>query len=80
MLDGKKRGVAVSGIVVLDLETTGFSPHRGDRVIEIGGVAVAHGEIVAEFQTLIRRIPVEMSGIKLVSFLPEKDEEGRAAQ
>jgi CRISPR-associated protein Cas2 len=27
-----------------------------------------------------RRIPVEMDGIKLVSFLPEKDEEGRAAQ
>jgi CRISPR-associated protein Cas2 len=27
-----------------------------------------------------RRIPVEMDGIKLVSFLPEKDEEGRARQ
>lgn len=50
----KEKGVAVSGIVVLDLETTGFSPHRGDRIIEIGAVAVAHGEIVAEFQTLIR--------------------------
>ena len=40
--------------VVLDLETTGFSPHRGDRVIEIGAVGVASGEIVAEFQSLIR--------------------------
>lgn len=40
--------------IVLDLETTGFSPHRGDRVIEIGAVAVACGEIVAEFQSLIR--------------------------
>jgi len=27
-----------------------------------------------------RRIPVEMDGIKLVSFLPENDEEGRTAQ
>jgi DNA polymerase-3 subunit epsilon len=41
-------------IVVLDLETTGFSPHRGDRVIEIGAVAVICGVVVAEFQSLIR--------------------------
>ena len=40
--------------VVFDLETTGFSPQRGDRVIEIGAVAVISGEVVAEFQSLIR--------------------------
>jgi DNA polymerase-3 subunit epsilon len=46
--------MAASRVVVLDLETTGFSPLKGDRVIEIGAVAVAFGEIEAEFQTLIR--------------------------
>jgi DNA polymerase-3 subunit epsilon len=48
MLTKRKRSV------VLDLETTGFSPFRGDRVIEIGAVAIISGEIVAEFQSLIR--------------------------
>jgi DNA polymerase-3 subunit epsilon len=57
-IPGRKRGGRMVAkkkrSVVLDLETTGFSPHRGDRVIEIGAVAVAAGEIVAEFQSLIR--------------------------
>jgi DNA polymerase-3 subunit epsilon len=38
--------------VVVDLETTGFSPAR-DRVIEIGAVAVEGGGIVEEFHSLI---------------------------
>jgi DNA polymerase-3 subunit epsilon len=52
--------------VILDLETTGFSPHRGDRVIEIGAVAIICGEIVAEFQSLIRvprSIPWQVSQV-----------------
>lgn len=40
--------------VVLDLETTGFTPHRGDRVIEIGAVAVENGKITSEFSSLIQ--------------------------
>ncbi len=40
--------------IVIDLETTGFSPQRGDRVIEIGAVVVERGELVDEFQTLIQ--------------------------
>jgi len=40
-------------IVVVDVETTGMSVQRGGRVIEIGAVAVAGGEIVGEFDTLI---------------------------
>jgi DNA polymerase-3 subunit epsilon len=48
MLAKRKRSV------VLDLETTGFSPFRGDRVIEVGAIANFSGEIVAEFQSLIR--------------------------
>ena len=40
-------------MVVLDFETTGLSPHYGDRAIEIGAVLVEHGEIVGRFQKLM---------------------------
>lgn len=43
-----------SGYYVIDLETTGLSPIRGDRVIEIAAVAVEHGKVVSEFQTLVQ--------------------------
>ncbi len=46
--------------VVIDLETTGLSPIRGERVIEVGAVAVESGDVVDEFHSLIqvpRRIP-----------------------
>ena len=39
--------------VVFDVETTGFNPQRGARVIEIGAVIVADGNIISEFQSLI---------------------------
>lgn len=39
--------------VVLDVETTGLSPRYGDRVIEIGAVALEGGLMVEEFHTLI---------------------------
>ena len=45
--------------VVLDTETTGLRP-GADRVIEIAGVRVRSGEVIASFQSLInpgRRIP-----------------------
>ena len=32
------------GVVVLDFETTGLSPHYGDRAIEIGAVLLDHAE------------------------------------
>ncbi len=38
---------------MVDVETTGFSPARGDRVIEIGAVAVSEGRVIEEFSTLI---------------------------
>ena len=41
-------------VIVIDLETTGFAPHRGDRVIEVGAVAVENGEITSEFSSLIQ--------------------------
>ena len=46
--------------VALDVETTGLSPINGDRVIEIGAVAIENQSIVAEFSSLIdvgRNIP-----------------------
>ena len=40
--------------VVLDVETTSLSPWKGDRVIEIGAVALEGGTMMAEFSTLIQ--------------------------
>lgn len=52
--------------VVIDVETTGLSPARGDRVIEVGAVALEAGEVVGEFVSLIaagRSIPHHVSRI-----------------
>ena len=46
--------------VAFDVETTGLSPQNGDRVIEIGAIAIENQSIVAEFSSLIdagRKIP-----------------------
>jgi DNA polymerase-3 subunit epsilon len=40
--------------VVVDLETTGGSPAAGSCITEIGAVKVRGGEILGEFQTLVR--------------------------
>jgi DNA polymerase-3 subunit epsilon len=40
-------------VVVLDFETTGLSPDRGDRATEIGAVVLQHGEVVDRFQSLM---------------------------
>lgn len=39
--------------VIFDVETTGLSASRGDRIIEIGALAVENEYIVGEFHTLI---------------------------
>jgi DNA polymerase-3 subunit epsilon len=39
--------------IILDVETTGLSPSIGDRIIEIGAVAVEERTVVAEFESLI---------------------------
>ena len=52
--------------VALDVETTGFSPKNGDRVIEIGAVAIEDQSIVAEFNSLIdvdKKIPWQVQKV-----------------
>ncbi len=39
--------------VAIDVETTGLSPELGDRVIEVGAVALEHDKIVDEFYSLV---------------------------
>jgi len=40
-------------VVVLDFETTGLSPDRGDRAIEIGAVRIVAGRIRDRYQSLM---------------------------
>lgn len=56
--------------VIFDLETTGLSPQRGDRVIEIGAVAFENGLKLKEFQSLIninKKIPPKAQAIHGIS-------------
>ena len=49
--------------IVLDFETSGVSPLRGDRAIEIGAVRVEQGRIVDRFQSLMN------PGFRISSFI-----------
>lgn len=51
---------------MLDLETTGLSPFKGDRVIEIGALAIERGEVLRTFHTLVnvrKKIPWRASKV-----------------
>ncbi|PKL17770.1 MAG: DNA polymerase III subunit epsilon [Spirochaetae bacterium HGW-Spirochaetae-5] len=52
-------------VVVLDFETTGLSPHYGDRAIEIGAVLISDNEIVDRFQSLMN------PGMRISSFIED---------
>ena len=52
-------------VAVLDFETTGLSPHYGDRTIEVGAVLVSDNQIVDRFQSLMN------PGMKVSSFIEE---------
>lgn len=46
-------------VIVLDFETTGLSPQRGDRALEIGAVLIENNRIIDRFQSLMNPgIPV----------------------
>jgi DNA polymerase-3 subunit epsilon len=40
-------------VAVIDFETTGLSPHYGDRTIEVGAVLVSNNQVVDRFQSLM---------------------------
>lgn len=42
-----------NSLVVLDFETTGLSPDKGDRAIEIGAVRIVDGVVTEQFQALM---------------------------
>lgn len=47
--------------IAVDVESTGFSPARGDRVIELGAVVVESQRIAGEFHSLVnigQRVPL----------------------
>ncbi|GII04241.1 3'-5' exonuclease [Planobispora takensis] len=53
-LDGSLRESARGGYVVVDVETTGFSPARGDRICEIALISLdGEGETVDEWHSLV---------------------------
>jgi len=57
-------------VIVLDFETTGMSPDRGDRAIEIGAVKVEAGRITDRFQGLMNpglRVPAFIEGLTGIS-------------
>lgn len=60
-----KPPAAADSVVVLDFETTGLSPHQGDRAIEIGAVLIKDGEIAGTFQELMN------PGFSVSSFITE---------
>ena len=56
--------------VVFDVETTGLSPLRGDRIVEIAAVRVRSGEIVDTFESLVnpqRDLPIEAQQINHIT-------------
>ena len=46
-------GKCINRTVVLDVETTGLSPEHGDRIIEVGAVALQGNLVIDEFHSLI---------------------------
>ncbi len=52
-------------LVVLDFETSGMAPQRGDRAIEVGAVKVYDGRIIDHFESLMN------PGFRISSFIEE---------
>jgi DNA polymerase III epsilon subunit-like protein len=62
--------------VAIDVETTGLSPNRGDRIIEVGALALQGDAVADEFCTLVnagRRISPHAQKINGISHAMLKD-------
>lgn len=62
--------------MVVDLETTGLAPQKGDRIVEIGAVRVVDGVLEDRFQTLVnprRPIPYYAQKVHGISDSMVKD-------
>lgn len=65
-----------SEFVVFDLETTGFSPIKGDMIIEIGAVKIKNRKIADTYSTFInpqKHIPARITGLTHISDRDVKD-------
>ncbi len=51
--EGDRRTIAAGRFIAVDVETTGLSTKRGDRIIEIGAVAVEGMNLCEEFHCLV---------------------------
>ncbi|RJQ20052.1 MAG: 3'-5' exonuclease [Nitrospiraceae bacterium] len=68
--------------IIIDVETTGLAPNRGDRVIEVGALMLVNNEVAEEFHSLIyihEQIPFRVQlvhGIsnEMLNGWPEADE------
>lgn len=51
--------------IIIDFETSGLSPNNGDRIIEVGAVAIEEDQIVERFQSLVN------PGFRVNSFIQD---------
>ena len=65
--------------VVVDVETTGISIHRGGRVIEVGAVALENGIVVDEFESLVSTGAVISYGAYRIHGISEEMLQGKPA-
>ena len=67
VVNGKGQSLTDDVFVVFDIETTGFSKVN-DRIIEIGAVKIAKGEIIDRFSTFVNpKIPIPYNITHLTS-------------
>ncbi|MBF0483851.1 MAG: 3'-5' exonuclease [Candidatus Omnitrophica bacterium] len=62
--------------IIMDIETTGLYPDKGDRIIEIAAVKWAEGKIKEEFQTFVnprRALSLEAQRINNITQVMVKD-------
>jgi DNA polymerase III epsilon subunit family exonuclease len=62
--------IKATEFVVFDVETTGLSPHDGDRIIEIAAMKVKGLQVVDKFYSLVnpkRRIPSEATNVHQIT-------------